>query len=133
MQGIANNSDRWKDMIRKVTIVLVCLELIYIVGFFVWITGILPEYEENLLNVYVKLNPFTIGSYGLGLAVLLSYVSLKKAWIKMLLSMAYGLILIISCVAVMGIFQFKEMVIYLPHVGIILACIWIEYRKYKKH
>ena len=94
--------------------------------------AILDYYIWNRL--YTAINPFTIAAYLLGLVVLLQYIIYDNIVLKVLITIFYGWIMLMSLVAIMGIIHWWELSIYLPHIIIIILCIWTSVIKWRsKH
>lgn len=94
---------------------------------------VLPdETQEKVLPAFAIINPFTTGAYALGCGLLVTCVWGKGRTILSLgvvIAVCYMIIVLISLVAVMGMTSTVELLIYLPHVVIIIACLTIIYRR----
>jgi len=94
---------------------------------------VLPdEAQEKVLPAFAIINPFTTGDYALGCGLLVTCIWGKGRTILSLgavIAVCYMIFVLISLVAVMGMTSTVELLIYLPHVVIIIACLTIIYRR----
>lgn len=88
--------------------------------------------HEGIWNeMYAIVNPFTIGAYILGVVVLIQYIMYDGWIIKGLLSIFYGMVILISFIVMMGMTSAWELCIYLPHIVVIVLCGIVTHRKQK--
>lgn len=117
MQKIAGNKS---GLFFKIfTISLLVLVVLYYIGFFIWSSDLLLKYEMPLRKLYAAVNPFTAGSYILGISVLLYSILFQNRIIKVILGVMYISVIICTFVAIMGMSGISGFVIYLPHIAII--------------
>lgn len=119
MQKIVGN--KLGLFLKIFTISLLVLIIMYYVGFFIWSFDLLLKYEMPLSKLYVTVNPFTVGSYILGISVLLYYILFQNIIIKAILGIVYILAIICTFVAIMGMSSISDFVIYIPHILIIVS------------
>jgi len=100
---------------------------------FVSFIFVLPEeVQKKVLPAFAIINPFTSGAYVLGCGLLVTCIWGKGRIILSLgvvIAGCYMMIVLISLVAVMGMTSAVELLFFLPHVVIIVACLIVIYRR----
>lgn len=88
-------------------------------------------HEQLWERLYNLVNPFTIGSYVLGVLVLLQFIIFDGTIIKLLLGVFYVSIVFISFVAVIEMISVAELSFLLPHILILTLCVVVSIIKWK--
>ena len=117
--------------LKPLTICLNFLIIVYFAGAALWVSDIYGTYDALYEPIITVLNPFTIGAYVLGVVMLLNYIVFDKIVIKITLSVLYILNMLFSFVGVMGAYELKDYLIYLPHAFIIVMAVCIVVYKRK--
>ena len=122
-------------MFRKIaTVLLYCLDLSAILYFtlFVYWMAILPNDTNSVVNsIFGIINPFTVGVYCLGgISILNVYCGLNKI-VSTLFIMAYLFNAITSLILIMGMTNYTDMIVFLPHLIIVLAMVYVCYKRYE--
>lgn len=107
------------------------LVLLYFASYLYWMFGGEGSVYDQLSSLFVKLNPMTIGTYLLGLAVLIHLIVFKNPIIWGILCAAYLFSVTVSFIAIMGLTRWGDFLIYLPHIFILVATIFVLKRKSK--
>ena len=115
-------------LLLQLVLILSALGMIFYYAKFIPIPVIedLISSHETIWSDYLyKINPFTVGSYMMGILTLFFYVSFKHIIIKVLISLLYIYVILFSLIAVMGVTKIWELYIYIPHLIIwgIIICI----------
>lgn len=111
--------------------------IMYYMIFFLWTEFSKPgEGEPVVIYAYsgfiAYINPFTIGTYLLGAVALLNLkYCLSKAY-RTVFFVVYCIVAVCTLVAIMGMTYWWELLIYIPHVIIIVAAIIIVSRRIDK-
>ncbi len=83
--------------------------------------------HENLwARLYSLVDPYTTGSYILGVLVLLQFIMLDSTIIKLILGIFYTTIIFFSFVAVIEMVNLTELSFLLPHIVILIICIVVS-------
>lgn len=114
---------RYKQIIllKVVTIILLTIVLIYYLMFFIWAFDASTEYDSTFRELYSKVNPFTLGAYALGIVALLYNFLFKHVIIKAIIWIVYFLVIVFTLIALMGMVRLIDLLIYLPHLFIIVG------------
>jgi len=83
-------------------------------------------------KIYAIINPFTTGTYILGLIVMSQYIIYDSLVLKILISLFYGMIVFLSLIVTMGMTKWWELYIFLPHIIIASLCVLVSYRKWRR-
>ena len=108
--------------------------IMYYIIFFLWAECSRPgEGETVVMNAYsgfiAYINPFTIGAYLLGAVALLNLKYCQSKTYKIAFFVFYCIIAVCTLVAIMGMTKWWELLMYAPHVIMIVAAIMIVSRR----
>ena len=108
--------------------------IMYYIIFFLWAECLRPgEGETVVMNAYsgfiAYINPFTIGAYLLGAVALLNLKYCQSKTYKIAFFVFYCIIAVCTLVAIMGMTKWWELLMYAPHVIMIVAAIMIVSRR----
>ena len=106
----------------------------YYIIFFIWAKLSEPgEGESVVVTAYsgfiAYINPFTIGVYILGAVALLNLKYCQSKAYRIVFFVFYCILAVCSLVAIMGLTYWWELLMYVPHVIIIVAAIMIVSRR----
>lgn len=120
---------------KRMNIIMVIVNVL-LLAYYLSFNPILPAgwllaHEEIWNAIYVVVNPFTTGACILGAIVLIQYVMYDSWIVKGLLSIFYGMVILVSFIAIMGMTSVWELCIYIPHIAVIVLCVIVTCRKQK--
>lgn len=125
------NNDDQKKLIKMFAGLFEGLVLLYFASYLYWMFGAEGSVYDQLSTLFVKLNPMTIGTYLLGLTVLIHLIVFKNPIILGILCAAYLFSVTVSFITIMGMTRWGDFLIYLPHIFILIATIFVLKRKSK--
>lgn len=104
--------------------------IMYYIIFFLWAECSRPgEGESAVMHAYsgfiAYINPFTIGAYLLGAVALLNLKYCQSKAYRIVFFLFYLIIVVCTLVAIMGMTNLWELIMYAPHLIIIVAAILI--------
>ena len=104
--------------------------IMYYIIFFLWAECSRPgEGESAVMHAYsgfiAYINPFTIGAYLLGAVALLNLKYCQRKAYRIAFFVFYCIIVVCTLVAIMGMTNWWELIMYAPHLIIIVAAILI--------
>lgn len=108
--------------------------IVYYMVFFLWAKISEPgEGESVVVTAYsgfiAHINPFTIGAYLLGVVALLNLKYCQSKAYRIGFFVSYCFLAVCSLVAIMGMTYWWELLMYAPHVIIIVAAFIIASRR----
>jgi membrane protein implicated in regulation of membrane protease activity len=108
--------------------------IMYYMIFFLWAMLLEPEEGESVVvtaysGFIAHINPFTIGAYLLGVVALLNLKYCQSKAYRIGFFVSYCFLAVCSLVAIMGMTYWWELLMYVPHVIIIVAAIMIVSRR----
>ena len=108
--------------------------IMYYVVFFLWSELSKPgEGEPVTVRAYsgfiAYVNPFTIGAYLLGIVALLNLKYCQRKAYRIVFFVIYCIVVVCTLVAIMGMTCWWELLMYVPHIIIIIASIVIVSQK----
>lgn len=104
--------------------------MIYVLSYFYWMFFVEDTDAHFLTDFFVRFNPMTLGTYFVGLVMLLHMVAFKNVIGRCLLATIYGFTMIVSLVAIMGMTSWSDLIIYIPHLIIISAAFVVLHRQH---
>ena len=104
--------------------------IMYYIIFFLWAECSRPgEGESAVMHAYsgfiAYINPFTIGAYLLGAVALLNLQYCQSKAYRIAFFVFYCIIVVCTLVAIIGMTNWWELIMYAPHLIIIVAAILI--------
>lgn len=130
--SIYDNYHKHKKTMNIIMIIVNVLLFVYYVSFNPILTATWRLAHEEIWNeMYIVVNPFTIGAYILGVVVLIQYIMYDGWIIKGLRSIFYGMVIFISFIVIMGMTSAWELCIYIPYLVVIVLCGIVTHRKRK--
>lgn len=123
MQKIVNKIYENIAVIRKISYVMDAVFLLYFVLLFYFVHTMSDS--RVLLAIFVRVNPFTLGAYYMGLTAVVHLIAFKNVLSRALIWIVYLFVAVCSLVAIMGITEMWEFIIYVPHVIFILLGITV--------
>lgn len=78
--------------------------------------------------VYIA-NPMTVGAYCAGVAMIVRFMAFRSILGRLLIAVPYFFLLMISCIAIMGMTGWCDLLMYVPHIIIIGLTIFIATRQ----
>ena len=108
--------------------------IVYFILFLIWTEAPLPEEGSEVSfnaygGIFAVVNPFTIGSYLIGIVALLNLKFIRSRIYRTVFFIIYLFIAFCSLVATMGMTYWWELLIYLPHLFTIIGCAVIIFRR----
>lgn len=104
----------------------------YFTLFIQWIV-ILPDDNDSLLSdLFGIINPFTVGVYCLGGIAVLNVCCGYNKIVSTFFVMVYLFNVITSLIMIMGMTNYTDMIVFLPHLIIVLLIVCICYKRYDK-
>lgn len=94
--------------------------LLYFAFYIYWVFSAAGADHHPLTGFFTTVNPMTVGSYFMGGALLLHMLAFKGVFGRCLMGIPYGLSVLLSLIAMMGMTGWKDLLMYVPH-GIILC------------
>ena len=122
MQRTDERSARFVRGLKFITIIMLVLTLAYYACFFAWALGSWSDNIPAAEEFFTAVNPFTMGSYALGVAVLLYCITFRNGPLKAVIGALYILIILFTLIAVMGMSSITDLIMYLPHLIVIAGC-----------
>jgi membrane-associated HD superfamily phosphohydrolase len=119
---------------RKILIMSNVAIIAYYAAFLLWAELSQPgEGETVVMHAYsgflALINPFTIGAYLLGIVALLNLKYCRRKAYRITFFLLYCIVAACTLVAVMGMTHWWELLMYVPHLIIlILAMILVSHR-----
>ena len=110
-------------VIRVLSFVLDIVVLSYFVLYIYWMFAVKSMDTHPLTTVFTTVNPMTTGTYCLGVALVLHIFSFQNILGRCLICIAYIFSVVVSLIAVMGMTGWNDLLMYVPHVFIIIAAI----------
>ena len=74
-------------------------------------------------------NPMTVGAYCAGVAMIVRFMAFRSILGRLLIAVPYFFLLMISCIAIMGMTGWCDLLMYVPHIIIIGLTIFIATRQ----
>lgn len=104
--------------------------IMYYMIFFLWAMLSEPEEGESVVvdaysGFIAYINPFTVGAYLLGVVALLNLKYCQSKIYRIAFFVFYCIIVVCTLVAIMGMTKWGELLMYAPHLIIIVAAILI--------
>ena len=121
--------------IRIISTILDAIVLLYFASYMYWIFAVLDMDNHPLSALFVKINPMTIGAYCIGVAMILHLIAFRNPIGRCVICIPYILSVIVSCIAVMGMTGWIDLIMYVPHIVIISMAIIliIKQKNTQKH
>ena len=120
--------------IRIISGVLDAIALMYFVSYMYWIFAVLDMDNHPLSVLFIKINPMTIGTYFIGISMILHLLAFRNSVGRCIICIPYILSIIVSLIAVMGMTGWNDLIMYVPHIIIIIIAIAIIVKQIKhKH
>ncbi len=130
MQKIKITPFKENTYIKVICIITDVLAILYGGTYFYWMARRNSMvYENELTNFFAFFNPMTYGSYFLGITLLFHCYVLKNNFGKVIIGLLYVGSAIASLIAVMGMTGWTDLLMYVPHLFIIIAVSWVLYEK----
>ena len=121
------------NLMKNVCMFIDAVAIIYGGLFFYWMFfGIDSAVHNGLDYFFITINPMTWGTYFLGIMLLFHCYVFKNIWGRLVLWILYLFSTIISLVAVMGMYVWSDFLMYVPHLIIIPAAIFVMYKGREK-
>ena len=127
MQKIAE-----KRIIRIISALIDAIVLLYFASYMYWIFAVLDTDNHLLSKLFVKVNPMTIGTYYMGISMILHLIAFKNPIGRCVICIPYILSVIVSLIAVMGMTGWSDLIMYAPHIVIISVAITIIVKQIKR-
>lgn len=127
MQKIAEHM----GIIRIISAILDVIILLYFTAYMYWIFAVLDKDNHSLSMLFVKVNPIIIGTYCMGVSVILHLIAFRNPIGRCVICIPYILSVIISFIAVMGMTGWNDLIMYTPHLVIISVAITIIIKQIK--
>lgn len=127
MQKIAE-----KRIIRIISALIDAIVLLYFASYMYWIFAVLDMDNHLLSKLFVKVNPMTIGTYCIGISMILHLIAFKNPIGRCVICIPYILSVIVSLIAVMGMTGWSDLIMYAPHIVIISVAITIIVKQIKR-
>ena len=127
MQKIAE-----KRIIRIISALIDAIVLLYFASYMYWIFAVLDMDNHLLSKLFVKVNPMTIGTYYMGISMILHLIAFKNPIGRCVICIPYILSVIVSLIAVMGMTGWSDLIMYAPHIVIISVAITIIVKQIKR-
>ncbi|MGI6211390.1 MAG: hypothetical protein ACOYJJ_02270 [Anaerovoracaceae bacterium] len=121
-----------REGLKVAAIVLDVMMLVWFGLFFIWVW---IDSDSRFLEAVIVnrlLNPFTTGAYLMGIAMMLHYAVFRGVPGRLLMSILYLYMFVFSLVGVMGVEEWKDLLIYAPHPVIVILTVIIVVRQYRK-
>ena len=119
-----------KRPIRIVSAVLDVITILYFVLYICWIF-VMPN-NNQLDQLFTHINPMTIGTYFMGISVIVHLIAFKNIIGRLIICVPYIFSLIFSFIAIMGATGLSDLIMYIPHVVIICVAIIVIVRQKKQ-
>lgn len=127
MQKIAEHM----GIIRIISALLDAITLMYFASYMYWIFAVLDMDNHPLSVLFIKVNPMTIGTYCMGISMILHLVAFRNPIGRCVICIPYLFSVIVSLIAVMGMTGWSDLVMYTPHIVIISVAITIMVKQIK--
>lgn len=121
-----------RDGLKVAAIVLDVMMLVWFAFFLCWVWIDTDSRFLETVLVNRLLNPFTTGAYLMGIAMMLHYAAFRGIPGRLLMSILYLYMFVFSLVGVMGMEEWKDLLIYAPHPVIVTLTVIIVVRQYRK-
>ncbi len=121
-----------RSHLRIIALLVDILALSYMVVYFYWIFFVENMDTSIWTGFFAKVNPMTWGTYFMGLAVIIHFASFRNVIGRCLMAVLYAFSVLVSLVAIMGMFSGWDFVIYVPHIIIIILIVAILKREQKR-
>ena len=118
-----------KRPIRIVSAVFDVITILYFVLYICWIF-IMPD-NNQLDQLFTHINPMTVGSYFMGISVIVHLIAFKNIIGRFIICIPYIFSVIFALVAIMGATGLSDLIMYIPHVVIICVAIIVIVRQKK--
>lgn len=133
MQNITSKNDKKIVAWKIVSGICIFAAVMYFIGFYMWAMDIFEGQTQELKMLYTKVNPFTFGTYFLGISVLLFCAFYKNKVLKAILCTFYIIVIFFSLVAIMGMNSATDLLIYAPHLLIIGGIVYTFWKSWKEN
>ena len=111
---------------------LITISVIYFVLLLVWIASQGTGDYAMLDKLFMTVNPFTWGAYFLGITAVVALYCFKSKLLICAVWFCYAFNLSISFIVFMGVYNTKDMLMYLPHIIFIICGATLLGRKRKQ-
>lgn len=118
-------------IIRIISGVLDAITLMYFVSYMYWIFAVLDKDSHILSDLFIKVNPMTVGTYCMGLFMILHLIAFRNPIGRCVICIPYILSLVVSFIATMGMTGWNDLIMYAPHILIIGLAITIMVKQKK--
>ena len=109
---------------RPIIIVSAVLDIFSILYFVLYICWIFVMPNNNQLDqLFTHINPMTIGTYFMGISVIVHLIAFKNIIGRFIICVPYISSVIFSFIAIMGVTGWSDLMMYIPHVAIICVAI----------
>ena len=96
-----------------------------------WIFAVLDKDSHILSDLFIKVNPMTVGTYCMGLFMILHLIAFRNPIGRCVICIPYILSLVVSFIATMGMTGWGDLIMYAPHILIIGLAITIMVKQKK--
>ena len=117
--------------IRIISALLDVIALMYFALYMYWIFAVLDMDNHPLSVLFIKINPMTIGTYFMGISMILHLIAFRNSVGRCIICIPYILSIIVSLIAVMGMTGWNDLIMYVPHIIIIMVAIAIIVKQIK--
>lgn len=119
-------------VIRIISALLDVIALMYFALYMYWILAVLDMDNHPLSVLFIKINPMTIGTYFIGISMILHLLAFRNSVGRCIICIPYILSVIVSLIAVMGMTGWSDLIMYAPHIVIISVAITIIVKQIKR-
>ena len=119
-----------KRPIRIVSAVLDVITILYFVLYICWIF-VMPN-NNQLDQLFTHINPMTVGTYFMGISVIVHLIAFKNIIGRFIIFVPYIFSVIFSFIAIMGVTDLSDLIMYIPHVVIICVAIVVIVKQKKQ-
>ena len=120
-------------VIRIISALLDVIALMYFALYMYWILSVLDMDNHPLSVLFIKINPMTIGTYFIGISMILHLLAFRNSVGRCIICIPYILSVIVSLIAVMGMTGWNDLIMYAQHIIIIVAIAIIVKQIKHKH
>lgn len=121
----------YMSVIRIISVLLDVIALMYFALYMYWIFAVLDMDNHPLYVLFIKINPMTIGTYFIGISMILHLIAFRNSVGRCIICIPYILSIIVSLIVVMGMTGWNDLIIYVPHIIIIMVAIVIIVKQIK--
>ena len=98
-----------------------------------WMFGVIDMDTHPLTNLFIRINPMTIGVYVAGIAMIIHLVAYRDVLSRCVMCVPFLLSATVSLISLMGMTGWKDLIIFIPNVIIIgLAIVLVIKQSAKK-